>query len=132
MTDDERLDAAASLHLPPVPASAGKARRFIAELCTATQMPTEMCETAALLVSELVTNAIIHGKTSATIEVHRPPDTLRVSVRDDNPVLPPIGTSPTLSAESGRGLTIVSLLADAWGVEQLDNGKAIWFELRLR
>ena len=131
MIDDERLDAAASLQLPPVPESAAKARKFIAEICAATRMPSEMCDTAALLVSELVTNAIIHGKTSATIEVHRPPDSLRVAVRDDNPVLPPIGTSPTLSSESGRGLTIVSLLADAWGVEQLDNGKAIWFELRL-
>src|SRR3954466_9764227 len=131
MSEEERLDAAASLQVPPEPSSAAKARRFIAEVCAATQMPSELCETASLLVSELVTNAIIHGKTSATIEVHRPPDTLRVSVRDDSPALPPVGARPTLSAESGRGLTIVSVLADAWGIEKVDSGKAIWFELRL-
>jgi anti-sigma regulatory factor (Ser/Thr protein kinase) len=131
MSDDERLDAAASLSLPPEPASAARARRFIADLCAATQMPSTLCETAALLVSELVTNAIIHGKTSATVEVHRPADILRVSVRDASPALPPVGARPTLSAESGRGLTIVSVLADAWGIETVDGGKAIWFELRI-
>src|SRR4051795_7370046 len=128
---DEQLDAAAALHLPPEPASAARARRFIVDLCKATQMPAELCDTASLLVSELVTNAIIHGKTSATIEVHRPPETLRVAVRDDNPVLPPVGASPTLNAESGRGLMIVSVLADAWGVEHGEGGKAVWFELQV-
>src|SRR3954453_7580204 len=131
MTDDDRLDAAAALYLPPEPESASRARRFISELCRATRLSAEICETASLLVSELVINAIIHGKTSATIEVHRPPDTLRVSVRDDSPALPPVGARPTLSAESGRGLTIVSVLADAWGIETVDGGKAIWFELRI-
>jgi|SRR3954469_21313382 anti-sigma regulatory factor (Ser/Thr protein kinase) len=129
--DDDRLDAAASLYLPPEPESAARARRFISELCRATRLSAEICDTASLLVSELVTNAIIHGKTSATIEVHRPPETLRVAVRDDNPVLPPVGASPTLNAESGRGLMIVSVLADAWGVEHGEGGKAIWFELRV-
>src|SRR3954447_6875879 len=131
MTDDDRLDAAAALYLPPDPESASRARRFISELCRATRLSAEICETAALLVSELVTNATIHGKTSATIEVHRRPDRLRVAVRDDSPVLPPIGPSPTLNAESGRGLMIVSVLADAWGVEHGDGGKAVWFELRV-
>src|SRR3954451_18643819 len=113
MTDDDRLDAAAALYLPPEPESPSRARRFISELCRATRLSAEICETAALLENQLVTNAIIHGKTSATIEVHRPPDRLRVPVRDDNPFLPPLGTSATLSSESGRGLMIVSVLADA-------------------
>src|SRR3954452_3965974 len=132
MTDDDRLDASAALYLPPEPESASRARRFISELCRATRLSAEICETAALLVSELVTNAVIHGKTSATIEVHRPPDSLRISVRDDNPDMPAAGAHPALTAESGRGMQIVSVLADAWGVEQLETGKAIWFELRVR
>src|SRR3954449_2736902 len=129
--DDDRLDAAASLYLPPEPESAARARRFISELCRATRLSAEICDTASLLVSELVTNAVIHGRTSATIEVHRPPGTLRVAVRDDNPQLPPLGDKPTLDAESGRGLMIVSALADRWGVEQGFDGKAIWFELNV-
>jgi anti-sigma regulatory factor (Ser/Thr protein kinase) len=129
--DEDGLDFAAKMRLASVPESASRARRFITDFCSAADLPAEMCQTAALLVSELVTNAVIHGRTSATIEVHSPPGTLRVAVRDDNPVLPPVGALPELSAESGRGLTIVSMLADRWGIEAVDSGKAVWFELDL-
>jgi hypothetical protein len=73
--------------------------------------------------------AVIHGRTTATVEVHRPADTLRVTVRDDNPQLPAVGDSPDLDAESGRGLLIVSKTASRWGIEAGDGGKSIWFEL---
>lgn len=132
MYDEEHeLDVAASLRLPPRPESAGQARRFLTEFCQAAELPDELCQTAALLVSELVTNAILHGRTAATIEVHRPADTLRVSVRDDNPALPKPGINPGLGGESGRGLTIVSLLATRWGIEADAEGKSVWFELDL-
>jgi anti-sigma regulatory factor (Ser/Thr protein kinase) len=126
------LDVAATLRLPPVPTSAKAARKFITDFCGAAEMPEEVCQTAALIVSELVTNAIIHGRTSATIEVHPPGDVLRVAVRDDNPVLPPVGDKPDLNAESGRGLMIVRALADRWGIERAADGKAVWFELSVR
>ena len=128
---EDRLDVDASLHLPADPTSARRARRFIGEFCAAAQLPADVCQTAALLVSELVTNAVVHGRTSATIEVHRPAETLRVAVVDNNPELPPIGNMPDLTAESGRGLLIVSMLAHRWGVERLGDGKAVWFELRV-
>jgi anti-sigma regulatory factor (Ser/Thr protein kinase) len=126
------MDAAAVLRLPRDPRSAARARKFISEFCTVAELPEDVCQTAALLVSELVTNAVVHGQTAATIEVHRPADTLRVTVRDDNPDLPPVGEHPGLTAESGRGLLIVSMLAQDWGVEVLNEGKAVWFELRVR
>ena len=128
MNGDE-LDVAASLRLAGHPESAGKARKFIADFCSAAELPPGVCETAALLVSELVTNAIIHGRTAATIEAHRPGDHLRVTVHDNNPGLPPVGGQPPLSNESGRGLQIVSLLAQDWGVETNSHGKAVWFVL---
>lgn len=131
MSDEERLDVAASLRLPAQPQSAASARRFITDFCAAAQLPTEICQTAALLVTELVTNAIVHGRTSATMEIHRPSDRLRVAVRDDNPGLPEIGDHFDVDAVSGRGLTIVSLLAADWGIEVLGDGKAVWFELRI-
>ena len=127
--DADRLDVAAALHLAGHPESAGKARKFITDFCSASELAPEVCETAALLVSELVTNAIIHGRTAATIEAHRPGSHLRVTVHDTNPNLPPVGGQPSLSRESGRGLQIVSLLADDWGVESTDGGKAVWFTL---
>jgi anti-sigma regulatory factor (Ser/Thr protein kinase) len=131
VSDDERLDVAASLQLGAHPQAASSARRFITDFCNAAGLPSEICQTAALLVSELVTNALLHGRTSATMEIHRPADRLRVAVRDDNPVLPPIGDHPDLDAESGRGLTIVSVLADEWGIELVGEGKAVWFELHV-
>ena len=129
MSDRPELDVEAVLRLPPSPRAAAQARKFMGDFCRAAQLPASLCEDAALLVSELVTNAVIHGRTTATVEVHRPADTLRVTVRDDNPQLPAIGDSPMLSAESGRGLLIVSKTATRWGIEAGQGGKAIWFEL---
>lgn len=130
MADDEpTMDVRASLVLTPVPESVRHARRFITDFCAAADLPPELCQTAALLVSELVTNAIVHGRSSATLEAHRPPGRFRVSVRDRNPRLPAVGDRPSLTAESGRGLTIVSMLAPRWGVEAAGDGKAVWFEL---
>jgi len=40
-----------------------------------------------------------------------------------------VGVRPALDLESGRGLTIVSMLASRWGVERDGDGKSIWFEL---
>ena len=129
MSEPPELDVEAALRLPPSPRAAARARKFISDFCAAAELPPKLCQDAALLVSELVTNAVIHGRTTATVEVHRPADTLRVTVRDDNPQLPAIGDRPDLDAESGRGLLIVSKTASRWGIEAGDGGKAIWFEL---
>ena len=134
MSERPELDVEAALRLPPSPRAAARARKFISDFCSAAGLPAATCQDAALLVSELVTNAVIHGRTTATVEVHRPADTLRVTVRDDNPQLPAVGDSPDLDAqyldaESGRGLLIVSKTASRWGIEADDGGKAIWFEL---
>jgi anti-sigma regulatory factor (Ser/Thr protein kinase) len=126
---EPELDVAVVLRLPPRPDAASRARKFMTDFCQAAELPPSLCQTAALLVSELVTNAVIHGRTTATVEVHRPADTLRVTVRDDNPALPAVGDAPDFNAENGRGLLIVSKLAERWGIEAGDGGKAIWFEL---
>lgn len=128
-TEQPDLDVAGALRLPPEPFSPREARRFLVDFCRAAQLPEDITDTAALLVSELVTNAIVHGRSSAIVEVHRPADTLRVAVRDDNPELPPIGNHPELGHEAGRGLLIVAMLAPKWGIEAGEGGKAVWFEL---
>lgn len=132
VSEAERIEFAASIFLPADPRSAARAREFIVEFCRAARVNTETCETAALLVSELVTNAVIHGRTSATIDVRHPGDVVRVSVRDDSPDLPAVSAFADVTEERGRGLTIVSELADDWGIEARDGGKAVWFELHLR
>ena len=126
------VDVQASLVLRAVPESAGAARRFIADMCNAAQLGEDDCSLAALLTSELVTNAIKYGGSTAVLEAHAPGGTLRVAVRDDNPSLPVVGTQPELTAESGRGMLLVQALAARWGVEESpDGGKSVWFELDL-
>jgi anti-sigma regulatory factor (Ser/Thr protein kinase) len=129
---DESVDVRASLVLRAVPESAGAARRFIADMCTAAKLDEDDCSLAALLTSELVTNAIKYGGSRAVLEAHTPGGVMRVSVRDDNPDLPAAGAPPDLTAENGRGLLLVQALAARWGVEDLaGDGKVVWFELDL-
>ncbi len=128
----KRIDVRASLHVSRDAASPRKARRFISHFCNAAELGEEACQLAALLVSELVTNAVRYGGSRAVLEAHLPGGCLRVSVADDNPDLPVVGAEPDLTAESGRGVLLVSTLASRWGVERLDSGgKAVWFELDL-
>ena len=126
----EPLKVHASLGLAADPRSAGRARRFISEFCNAADLGEDLCATASLLVSELVANAVMHGGSRAVLDAQMPDGSLRVAVTDDNPNLPRVGDSPDLTAENGRGLILVSALADRWGVEQVPSGgKAVWFEL---
>lgn len=132
MGREPSVDVVATLQLAPTPESARRARKFIVDFCTAAGLPDDVCHTASLLTSELVTNALLHGRTSATLHAHHPGEFLRVSVRDDGPGLPQVGDAPSLvDGEGGRGLAIVSMLAPRWGIEAVDTGKAVWFELDL-
>jgi anti-sigma regulatory factor (Ser/Thr protein kinase) len=84
----------------------------------------------SLLVSELVTNAIVHGRSGAIVDAELVAGVLRVAVTDDSPApLPEVDLHPRTSAEGGRGLLIVSLLASRWGINPASGGKAVWFEL---
>lgn len=124
------LGLRASLVLRADPRSASAARRFISDFCNAARLGEELCQVAGLLVSELVTNAVRYGGSSAVLEAQLPGGALRVTVADGNPDLPAVGLAPALTAEGGRGVLLVSTLADRWGVEQVPGGgKAVWFEL---
>ena len=84
---------------------------------------------AALLVSELVTNVLLHVRSEASVRVSVRTGTLLVEVEDESPVLPrPLVASD--SSPTGRGLALVQGLANAWGaVPNGEGGKVIWFEL---
>ena len=124
------LEVRASLGLAPEPTSARLARRFISDFCNAARLGEDVCQVASLLTSELVTNAIRYGGSRAVLEAQMPGGVLRVTEADENPDLPDVGVAPTVTAEGGRGVLLVSTLAQRWGVEQLPpGGKAVWFEL---
>ncbi|WP_030760390.1 ATP-binding protein [Streptomyces griseus] len=86
-------------------------------------------EVAELLTSELVTNALVHTGHGAVVSATVEPEQLRVEVRDFEPGLTGPLVPPADDGTHGRGLFLVSELADSWGVEERDAGKVVWFEL---
>lgn len=83
---------------------------------------------ASLLVTELVTNAVLHAHTPITVTLETRGAALRMSVADTNPRLPVVRESGP-DATTGRGLHLVEMLAQHWGLEEREGGKAVWCEL---
>ncbi|MFJ8823932.1 SpoIIE family protein phosphatase [Streptomyces sp. NPDC102467] len=93
----------------------------------------DQVDSAVLLVSEMATNVLVHtdGDALMVAEVARSaegPRRLRVEVADASDDLPH-KRRPGELASSGRGLVLMELLAQRWGVDPQGNGKCIWFEL---
>ena len=130
----QTLDAAVSNGVPvtlklTVDAEAvGLARRFLRDRCRHWGCNKFTAETAELIVSELVTNAVIHARTPSVLGLRLDTGVLRLEVTDHATGAPnPRNAEPY--AEGGRGLRIVSTLANAWGVEPRPGGKLVWAEL---
>jgi anti-sigma regulatory factor (Ser/Thr protein kinase) len=116
-----------TLDLAPYPASVGVARRFTVD--TLRRWGREDLTTSgALLVTELVTNAILHARTMIQVILERREDAVRVEVRDGSPVRPAM-RNHGLDATTGRGLALVSKLAESWGVDVTGSGKVVWAQL---
>ena len=89
--------------------------------------PPERVETAELLVSELVTNAVRHAETGVVLNISVVP-TIRIAV-DDSSCDHLSARLAAVDKDTGRGLAIVEALAAAWGCESAPQGKRVWFEL---
>ena len=109
--------------LPRSSDSVGIARRRVNGHTTA--LGPQRREDAVLMVSELVTNALVHGVGTISLRIDVEADALRVEVSDEGNVA--VAPSPTPGAHGGWGLRIVDELSDAWGVR---NGSTrVWFRL---
>jgi anti-sigma regulatory factor (Ser/Thr protein kinase) len=113
-----------------------RARRAVRELvrCDAPGWPRDgdVLETAELLTTELVTNALVHTGRGAVLKVTVTGRRLRVEVRDfvrPRPSRLLMGRGSDADATGGRGLLLVAALADTWGVRGHALGKSVWFEL---
>lgn len=118
------------IQLPARPESAGQARRF-AHSCLLGWQLGRLTDDVDLVVSELVTNALLHarseGRAAAPIrlEVVREPDSLLCRVIDGS-VAPPTQETAGETAEHGRGLLLVDVLSAQWGWYGGPAGKAVW------
>jgi PAS domain S-box-containing protein len=115
--------------LPPHPSSVGEARRLVrTELETGGR--ADLCDTAELLISELVTNALVHAGTPIEVHARVRPAGLRVEITDGSAVVPAIRHHSSM-AGTGRGLRLLQAMVEAWGTEPRAVGKTVWFELEV-
>lgn len=114
--------------LPCHASAAGLARALVVDACRSGGVDQDATDSAELLVSEVVTNAVIHGRSEVSLRVSATSGLVRVEVGDDNSRRP-ARASFDPGALDGRGMTIVELMASRWGVEPGVVGKVVWFEL---
>jgi anti-sigma regulatory factor (Ser/Thr protein kinase) len=118
----------ARTRLAAEPRSAWLARGFVTSTLTEWGV-TGVLEPAALLTSELVTNAVVHARSDIELVMRCEDGRVRIEVVDRCED-PPVRRSATPEQTSGRGLALVDALALSWGVNPLpEAGKSIWFEV---
>ncbi|HVW33257.1 MAG TPA: response regulator [Acidimicrobiia bacterium] len=124
----EQVLGEASRRFDPDARSARAARRFVSEALSAFG-DDDLTDTITLLVSELVTNAVIHAGSGVEVLVRLTGTAARVEVTDAS-AAGPAPRDATAEEDSGRGLALVESLARRWGVRPTaGGGKTVWFEV---
>ncbi|GAA5024401.1 hypothetical protein GCM10023335_57880 [Streptomyces siamensis] len=113
------------------PGSVAQARRLTRARLTRWAVCEDTCDTAALVVSELVTNAIVHAAGERVVcELHDGDDLVRIAVRDEGCAPGEPHPSPQRPEEEhGRGLLLVAAMSRAWGAQDTGPGLLVWAEL---
>lgn len=116
-----------TVDLPPEPSSATRARWLAREQLGASYS-SDTLDTIALLVTELVTNAILHARTPLQLTLEARPGSVRICVEDESNEQPAVRRYAS-DAVTGRGLALVDRLASSWGVDATPSGKVVWCEV---
>jgi anti-sigma regulatory factor (Ser/Thr protein kinase) len=111
--------------LPEVAQGVVLARRLTRETLASWGFGSDVDDTV-LLVSELVENALRHGRGAPVLRLRRLATGVRVEVFDESPVLPQARES---GPSGGWGMLLVARLSTRWGAEERDGGKVVWCEL---
>jgi serine phosphatase RsbU (regulator of sigma subunit)/anti-sigma regulatory factor (Ser/Thr protein kinase) len=114
------------LLVDPVPQAAASARAWLRPLVAA--IDPELASVSVLLISEVVTNSILHARTPIAVAAEAAPGRVRVWVADRSSELPSARLYGP-RAGTGRGLVMVESLAARWGVTAQAAGKVVWFEV---
>jgi len=96
---------------------------------TTWRMPELLDGDAALLLSELATNAILHAASSFSVIVRFDGRNLRIEVGDGSHVGPNVRMHVVPDAPGGHGLRMIDSVSRRWGIQPTDHGKRVWFEL---
>jgi anti-sigma regulatory factor (Ser/Thr protein kinase) len=149
--DAGALRAVCSLHSDivqarPIPGVAGEAATLIGVFPWTSRSPRHarhfvvraleqwgagggLVDDAALVVTELTTNALLHARSASTVKLSMSRDAVWISVADSAPTLPQ-PRLPHPFESSGRGLSLIAAVAAEWGAELVSDGKVVWAELR--
>ena len=129
------MNQQATLELVPALRAPRAGRAFVAETLTAWNVQADQVEAAQLVVSELVTNAVLHAADSPTIslDLRLTDGAVRVLVSDGGLGGPDRRTHPDpWTSETGRGIWLVDAFAERWGTEMHGrDGKTVWCELSI-
>lgn len=118
------------VQLPPSPASSGVARGHAREAAVAVGRE-DLVDDVSTLVTELVSNAVLHARTQMLLSVEPTGAGLRVEVADGSALMPRFAGAD-LRAISGRGLLLIDRLSTRWGVDRLPHGgKVVWIEIEV-
>lgn len=120
------------ISLPQTAASPAEARHLVSRFAAENDLDGESGATL-LVLSELVTNAVLHGAEPIEVCVTRDGDLVRIEVSDGGPRAD--GVVPRTQDDArpgGRGLHIVNSLAQRWGTTETEDGKTVWAEISLR
>jgi anti-sigma regulatory factor (Ser/Thr protein kinase) len=121
-----RLHDSVSVTLHPHPQAVATARRFVVSVL-ASHLDEARLNDVEVIVSEVVTNGVMHAATTMELVVELRDDVAHVELVDSAPGEPLI--RPETGADGGFGLRIVSAMARRWGVRHEDDSKAVWFEI---
>ncbi|WBO69122.1 SpoIIE family protein phosphatase [Streptomyces camelliae] len=112
-----------------VPQAVGHARRFTRRTLRTWGVSQDTLDTALLVVSELVTNALVHTDGQVRLDLSLVNHRLRLSVTDASPRSPVKPTSIGWEATGGRGILLVEAVSAAWGTVPVSGGKQVWADI---
>ncbi|WP_354642232.1 ATP-binding protein [Kitasatospora camelliae] len=130
LTSAERGAWCATASFPPQPPNVARARRLTRTALAAWGAP-HLTDSAELLVSELVTNAVRYGRGAVSLTLTLTDSALQISVADFGPAMPQMREASEEDS-NGRGLAIVSALCQRWTVTTRLTGKTVscWLDVR--
>ena len=103
-----------------------EARHALRDCLATVACPEQLREDMLLVVSELVTNAVVHGRSDPIVVAMFDDGRLRIEVHDDDRSPPTV--TPSSGPDGGFGIRLVAALSDAWGWAHTESGKRVWVE----